>query len=110
MVRIFRSIGLAAAGILLGLGAAQLKAAIPAGPVEPTAPGIIGQVNSYLGNLLSLSANTGELQFFASQSWATNSNVATTMTSLGPQGSHTTIQKWLAVVDNTGTVVYVPAY
>jgi hypothetical protein len=110
-MRAFRSTILALAlGILLGTGATQLVAAIPVGPVEPTALGIIGQVNQYLGSLLSLSANTGELQAFAAQSWTANSNVATTMTSLGPQGSHTTVQKWFVILDNTGTVRYIPAY
>jgi hypothetical protein len=110
-----KTIAALACGILLGTAAMQISAAIPtgggsSGPVEPTAPGILGRVNDYLGNLVSASANTGELQFFATQTWTANSNVATTMTSLGPQGSHTTIQKWFVVVDNTGVVRYIPAY
>ena len=113
-MRIRSTIATLAFGIILGTAAMQVSATIP-NPRTPTDPSqiiptVIGQVNSYLGNLLSLSNNTGELQFAASQSWATNSNVATTMTSLGPQGSHTTVQKWLTVLDNTGTVVYIPAY
>lgn len=103
-----------ALGILMGLGAVQLYAAIPpirtATDPSQAIPAVIAQVNAYLGNLVSLSNNTGELAFSATQSWTANSNVATTMTSLGPQGSHTTVQKWLVVVDNTGTVVYIPAY
>jgi hypothetical protein len=92
----------------------QINAAIPpiTTPTDPsqTIPKLISWINTYLGNLLSLSANTGELQFSATQSWAVNSNVATTMTSLGPQGSHTTVQEWLVVVDSVGTVRYIPAY
>ncbi len=99
-----------AIGLFAGSAAMKIQAAIPAGPVEPTATGIIGQVNAYLGNILSLSANTGELQFFSTQSWSDVGAVATTMTSLGPTGSHTTVQKWLVVLDNTGTRRFVPAY
>jgi len=39
-----------------------------------------------------------------------NSSVATTMTSLGPSGSHTTIQEWFAILNASGTTRYVPAY
>ncbi len=102
-----------AAGILLGAAGLQLHAAIPAGPpaIEPTPGAIIGQVNAYLGNFLSKwSGATSELQFSGSQSWARNDTVATTMTSLGPQGSHTTIQEWLVVVNPSGTVRFIPAY
>lgn len=116
-MRNLRSTALALAlGILLGTGAAQLSAAIPAGggttgPIEPTPGGIIGQVNTYLGNLLSIgTVGTNELQFFQAQSWATNSNTATTMTSLGPQGASTTVSKWLTVKDNTGNPGFIPFY
>lgn len=105
-----KTIAALACGIVLGTAAMQISAAIPVGPVEPTAPGIIGQVNTYLGNLITKSGSTTELQFLGPQSWAVNSNVATTMTSLGPQGSHTTVQEWLTVVNSSGTVRYIPAY
>lgn len=42
--------------------------------------------------------------------WLGNSTVATTMTSLGPTGSHTTVQEWLTFEDASGTVRYIPAY
>lgn len=45
-----------------------------------------------------------------SPSWTANGSVATTMTSLGPTGSHTTVQKWLTVKDDAGTTYYIPAY
>lgn len=100
-----------AVGILLGGGWAQVQAAFTvSGPIEPTPVGIINALNTQLGNYFSLSGNAGELQFYNSASWATNSNVATTMTSLGPQGSHTTVQQWLVVVNNAGVVRFIPAY
>jgi len=106
-------------GLILGAATVQLQAAIPSGgggsgPIEPTPGGIIGQVNTYLGSYLSVSGASptaaSELQFFQAGSWATNSNVATTMTSLGPQGASTTVSKWLTVKDNTGNPGFIPFY
>ncbi len=103
-----------ALGLILGTGAAQINAAIPVTALDPTPGGIIGQVNAYLGNYLSVTGTapsaTSELQFFQSGSWATNSNVAVTVTSLGPQGASTTISKWLTVKDNTGNPGFIPFY
>ena len=42
--------------------------------------------------------------------WTANGSVATTMTSLGPTGSHATVQEWFTVTDSGGTVRYIPAY
>lgn len=39
-----------------------------------------------------------------------NGTVATTMTSLGPTGSHTTIQEWLTFKNSAGTQRWVPCY
>jgi hypothetical protein len=109
-----KTIAALAVGLLLGTAAMQISAAIPpiTTPTDPsqTIPKLISWINTYLGNMLSLSAKTGELQFSASQSWATNSNVATTMTSLGPQGASTTVSKWLTVVDNNGDAGFIPWY
>ncbi len=103
-----KTIASLALGILLGLGAVHASATIPTIPMSTPAE-VIAQVNAYLGNIVTLSANTGELAFNTSQSWAANSNVATTMTSLGPQGSHTTVQEWLVVVHGT-TARFIPTY
>lgn len=46
----------------------------------------------------------------ASGTFVSNGSVATTMTSLGPTGSRTTIQKWLKILDNTGNYYYIPCY
>lgn len=50
------------------------------------------------------------MQFNSSAQWTANGAVATTMTSLGPTGSHTTIQEWFVVKNASGTVRYIPAY
>jgi hypothetical protein len=39
-----------------------------------------------------------------------NGSVATTMSSLGPTGSHTTVQEWLTVKNAAGTTRYIPLY
>lgn len=67
---------------------------------------IIGTINALIQQI---NTNVG-LGGLAQGAFVANGSVATTMTSLGPTGSHTTIQKWLTVVDNTGTVVYIPCY
>lgn len=41
--------------------------------------------------------------------FAANGSVATTMTSLGPTGSHTTVQEWMTV-NHGGTTRYIPLY
>lgn len=47
---------------------------------------------------------------FSAAGFAANGAVATTVTSLGPTGSHTTIQEWLVVKDSAGTTRWIPAY
>ena len=41
--------------------------------------------------------------------WTANGVVASTITSLGPTGSHTTIQEWLAI-NHGGVTRYIPLY
>src|ERR1700753_3063408 len=45
----------------------------------------------------------------ASHTTAANGSVATVLGSLGPTGSHTTVQEWLQFTDSSGVVRYVPA-
>lgn len=54
--------------------------------------------------------DNGQLLNFASSSIAANGVVATTVTSLGPTGSHTTIQEWLLVKNTAGTSRWIPMY
>lgn len=58
---------------------------------------------------LSLQPSGGPLRG-GSGMFAANGSVATTMTSLGPAGSHTTVQEWFKITDASGTVRYIPAY
>jgi hypothetical protein len=55
-------------------------------------------------------AGTGVVKFVSASMIAANGAVATTMTSLGPAGSHTTVQEWLVIKNSGGTVRYIPCY
>lgn len=74
------------------------------------------------GSTLALQSNGGTevlafdasspplVKFSTAGAWTANGSVATTMTSLGPTGSHTTIQEWFTVKNSSGTVRYIPAF
>jgi hypothetical protein len=46
----------------------------------------------------------------AAGDFTANGTVATAMSSLGPTGAHTTIQKWLTITDDAGNIGYVPVF
>jgi hypothetical protein len=50
------------------------------------------------------------IKFGSPAQWTANGSVATAMTSVGPTGSHTTVQEWFTVIDSAGTTRYIPAY
>jgi hypothetical protein len=54
--------------------------------------------------------SAGVIKFASANSFSANGSVATSMTSLGPTGSHTTIQEWLTIQNASGTVRYIPCY
>jgi hypothetical protein len=64
--------------------------------------------NSTPSNVLSVT-DAGVIAV-GSGAFTANGSVATTMTSLGPTGSHATIQEWFTVTDSIGNVRYIPAY
>lgn len=61
-------------------------------------------------NLQLTPKGTGVVQFGTTGSFAANGSVATALTSVGPTGSHTTVQKWLTIQDSTGTTLYIPCF
>jgi len=61
------------------------------------------------GNVI-VSSGTGGFQVGGSAAVAANSNVATVLGSLGPTGSHTTVQEWLVWADNAGTLRFSPGF
>jgi hypothetical protein len=50
------------------------------------------------------------VKFSTAGAWTANGLVATAMSSVGPTGSHTTIQEWFTVKNAGGTVRYIPAF
>lgn len=69
-------------------------------------------LNSTLANYLSFN-QTGEVgagYFSNPASFTANGSTATSVTSVGPSGAHTTVQKWLTIYDNTGAVGYIPVF
>jgi hypothetical protein len=58
---------------------------------------------------LSLQPGGGTLQI-GSGCVAANGSVATVLGSLGPAGSHTTVQEWMAVKTAGGTTRYIPCF
>lgn len=60
-------------------------------------------------NTMTNAINTN-LAIPASQTTAANGSVATVLGSLGPTGSHTTVQEWLQFTDSSGVVRWVPAF
>jgi len=55
-------------------------------------------------------AASNAMQIKAAGAWTANGSVATAMSSLGPTGSHATIQEWFKVTDAAGNVRYIPAF
>jgi hypothetical protein len=51
----------------------------------------------------------GTLKVGASQMTA-NGAIATALSSVGPTGSHTTVQEWLTITNSAGTVRYIPCF
>jgi hypothetical protein len=59
--------------------------------------------------VLSLQPSRGSLKV-GSALMTANGSVATALTSIGPTGSHTTVQEWLTVTNSSGVVRYIPAF
>jgi len=59
---------------------------------------------------LTITRSTGAVGFASSANFSANGSVATALSSVGPTGSHTTVQEWLTITDNAGTVRYIPCF
>jgi hypothetical protein len=73
---------------------------------------MITNMNNEVGSFLQfgVAGDPGEPQFLNAASFAANGTVATAMSSLGPPGSHTTVQKWLLVIDQAGAQFFAPLF
>jgi len=86
----------------------------PANPIVLTggvAAGTQCQVNMAwtAGTVLSLVPAGGAVRL-GSGAWIANGSVATALSSVGPTGSHTTVQEWFMVTNSSGVVRYIPAF
>jgi hypothetical protein len=50
------------------------------------------------------------IKFTAAAHFTSNGSVATALSSVGPPGSHTTVQKWLTIVDGSDNTLYIPCF
>jgi hypothetical protein len=93
--------------------AAQIFAVVDGAPGAGSMPGRIVFNTTPSGSVTLAEVfridNSQHVQF-AAPSIAANGAVATTMTSLGPTGSHTTIQEWLVVKNASGVIRWIPMY
>lgn len=59
---------------------------------------------------LAIGSASGIIQFMSSGSFSANGSVATSLGSVGPTGSNTTVQTWLTFKDSGGTTRYIPCF
>ena len=52
----------------------------------------------------------GPVKYRNSAAFTGNGSVATNLGSVGPTGSHTTVQKWLTIQDGTNSTLYIPCF
>lgn len=112
-------------GLAMGLVAASyanVTSTLPTytGPQDPSQLNamftqLVNAANSQLFNYINMPTSgteAGEIQISGpnSNTWAANGSIATSLTSLGPQGSHTTVQTWLVVFDTNGFMRFIPAF
>lgn len=64
------------------------------------------------GTLTSAALNgfSGGPVKFTSTSFSSNAAIATALSSVGPTGSHTTVQEWLTVKNGSGVTRYIPCF
>lgn len=56
------------------------------------------------------SSGTGLIKFGTASAFSANGSVATVLGSLGPTGSHATVQEFLTVKNSSGVIRYIPAF
>ena len=99
----------AGAAVATPIGYFGVNGGLVPGPQDPSQ--LFFYLNTLVSNLnSSFQFTNGEFNPQNANSFSANGTVATTMTSLGPVGSHTTVQEWMIVVDNLGTVRFIPCY
>lgn len=117
-------------GLGLGLGIMSLPAGYAAIPlftgvsspnpiqgVPATLPDFqttINNINGQIANWVTFNGGAplqpGIMELLAQAATVGNGSVATAMSSVGPSGSHTTVQEWMVVVTVLGNTRYIPMF
>lgn len=112
----------AAAGVVTGISSVVARGWQTSAPGDPVSFTARTRIGSALGSglTLNLGAWTAKTELFLQPSGGpvrvgsgmiiANGSVATVLGSLGPVGSHTTVQEWMQVKNAAGTVRYIPAF
>jgi hypothetical protein len=106
----FNDGGHGTAFVVAGIGSAIANKITAVPGATGNAPVINASGTDTNVNLALTSQGNGVVKFGSSSMFTANGAVGTSMTSVGPTGSHTTVQTWLTIVDNTGTTRYIPCY
>lgn len=76
--------------------------------------GISPQINMLGGDtnigLSFIPKGSGLVQFGNAASFTVNASTATSVTSVGPAGAHTTVQEWLTINNASGVTRYIPCF
>lgn len=105
-------------------GTTSGEADLFSGNAPTTGPVNIQSGNASAGNSGNILIQTGtatgsrgeiildalDLWLDAAGFWSANGAVATALTSVGPTGSHTTVQEWFTVKNASGVTRYIPAF
>lgn len=105
---IFGIVGFASAAVIPSFTGAQDPS-----QVQAYLNTLIGYLNNQVTGYLTFQNGTepGEMQITSSSTaFAQNGTVATSVTSVGTTGAHTTVQEWLIVVNPNGFLRYIPAF
>jgi hypothetical protein len=98
-------------GINVSGGNLGIGIAIPTQLLHLASSGALAWDNgSGTADTLLSRASAGVFKFGSANSFSANGSVATALTSVGPTGSHTTVQTWLTIVDSGGTTRYIPCF
>jgi hypothetical protein len=114
--------GAATAIALMPNSGRSITSAIPANPVtfrvsgspalfpgDPTTTSVLLDLTWTAPTTLALQPSGGTVQVGAG-CIAANGSVATVLGSLGPVGSHTAVQEWIAIKNASGVTRYIPAF
>lgn len=99
------------AGALFTIAGSQGTGSAAGGDIAfQTAPlGGAGTSQNALSEVMRILA-AGNIKFTNAANFSANGAIATAMSSVGPTGSHTTVQEWLTIVNASGVTRYIPCF